>query len=114
MSDDTLTYAKLNEMLRSLPAPAPRNDLFNPLPMRFMGMPVYEAPPPPPKLQVRDIKFSDGTSILPAAFRAEMNLWLLERFGFAEDMFKDKIYLLGSYGMVASPKNAAMIRNICS
>jgi len=110
-----LTYEKILEMMRSLP-PAPRNDLFNPFPFRppgrFMGMPVYEAPPPPPKIQVRDIKFSDGTSILTPEFREKENTWYLERFGLQEDLFKDKIYILGGSTLVAKPEYCAMLRDL--
>lgn len=110
MSD--LTAEKLLELMRKYAAPQCVPDLFNPFPLRrFMGLEVYEAPPSPPKLQVRDIKFADGTSILAPAFRAEMNAWLLERFGYQEDIYKDKVYVLGNYGLVASRSNAAIIRN---
>lgn len=111
MADEhTLTVEKILEAMRGLPR-APRNDLFSPLRTRFMGMPIYEAPPPAPKIQVRDIKFSDGTSILPAAFRAQINTQLLERFGFQEDLFKDKVYILGNYALVAKPEYSALLRN---
>jgi hypothetical protein len=107
-----LTFEKIREMMRCLP-PGPRNDLFDPFPMRpFMGMPVYDAPPPQPKIEVRDIKFSDGTSILPAAFRAEMNRQLLERFGVKEDLFRDHVYVMGNRALVASPMNAHLLRNL--
>jgi hypothetical protein len=110
-----LTIEKIREMMRGLP-PAPKNDLFAPFPFRsrLAGLDLYEAPPPPPKLEVRDIKFSDGTSILPAAFRAEMNLWLLERFGLKEDLFKENLYILGGRMLVGSPMNIAMLRNCVS
>ena len=110
MSD--LTVEKIREMMRSLP-PAPHNDLFDSVfpQRRVFGMPMYEAPPPPPKIQVRDIKFADGTSILTEAFRVEMNRWLLDRFGYAEDMFKDKIYIFGGQALLAKPEYCAILRN---
>jgi hypothetical protein len=96
----TLTAEKLREMIDSLPA-EPRYDFFGrPFPMKLAGMNILEAPPPPPKLQVRDIKFRDGTSILSGEFRAKVNADLLERFGYQEDLFKDRAFILGSYGIV--------------
>jgi hypothetical protein len=108
-----LTYESILETMRSLPK-SPDNDLLSPFRLRPLGMNLYESPPPPPRIQARDVKLKDGTSVFPAKALAEMNAWLLERFGFAEDMFKDKIYFLGNYGIVASPKHAGMIRNLCS
>lgn len=105
-----LTIEEILKQMHALPAPR-HDDLFSFPPRRFMGMNLVEAPPAPQKITVRDIKFADGTSILPAAFRANMNAWLLDRFGRQEDMFKDKIYILGGMTLVASPLNAAMIRN---
>lgn len=105
-----LTIDKLREMMRSLPD---RDPFFNPLPShRFGGIPVYEAPPPPPKVQVQCIRFADGSPILPAEFRAKINLELLARFGYQDDPFKDKLYMVRGYGIVCSPLHAGMLRNL--
>lgn len=107
-----LTLEGIRAMMASLPRPAP--DLFNPLrmPFRPLGREIYDAPPPIPKIQVADIKLKDGTPLLPAEFRARVNLELLERFGYRDDPFKDKICLLGSYGMVMRPEYRHMIVNL--
>ena len=60
----------------------------NPFALSFLGMNVIEAPPPPPKIQVRDIRLSDGTPILSDAFRSEMNSWLAAQFGYREALLK--------------------------
>ena len=111
MSD--LTYEKLRAVYDSLPKPEP--DLFNPfrLSLRPMGREVFIAPSPSPKIQVRDIKFADGTSLLPAAFLATENAWWAAHFGYQEDIFKDKIYLLGSYAMVMNARNHSILSSIC-
>lgn len=49
-----------------------------------------------PKIQVRDIKLSDGTSILTPEFRADLNAWLLARFG-----KKQVAYVLGDGQAIA-------------
>jgi len=112
MSD--LTYEKLRETLRMIHENAPRppqNNLFSSF-LRPMGIPLYEAPPPPPKIQVANITFDDGTPILDPGFRAQMNAWLVDRFGYRDDPFKDHVYFVGDYGMVASSKHCAIIRNL--
>lgn len=113
-----LTFDKIMETYREIQRafPQPREpsifDVLRPRP--FMGMKVFEAPPPPPKLQVHDIKFSDGTSILSEDFRREMNAWLLGRFGFDERayLFHDKAIQLGHDTLIMNPKHIAMLRNI--
>jgi hypothetical protein len=103
-----LTLDKMLEILRKFPPPPPSP--FD-LPFRFGGLKVFEAPSPPPKIQVRDIKLSDGTSILTPEFRAQMNAWLIEMFGFQDDPFKDKAYILGNYGLVISKPNLRIIND---
>jgi hypothetical protein len=110
----SLTLASIKAMMDKLPKPEP--DLFNPLrmPFRALGREIYDAPPPLPKIQVADIRLSDGTPLLPVEFRAKINNALVERFGYRDDPFKDKIYLLGSYGMVMRPEYRHMIVNMLS
>lgn len=108
-----LTVEKLRAMMASLPA-APRDTLDDLLrPGRILGMPVYVAPPPVPRIQVADIKFGDGTPLLPAAFRERINLELAERFGYREDPFKDRCYIFGGRAIVASQEYAWLLRNLC-
>lgn len=106
MSD--LTAQKLLDLMKSLP-PAPPDPfgfrgLFGTPRPRFAGLDIYDAPPPVPKIQVDDIKLSDGTPLLPAAFRLKINVELAERFGYRDDPFTDKVYLLGNYGLVCRPE----------
>lgn len=111
MSESTLTLEKLREAMRLLPSPEP--DLFNPFQLpRFMGRQIYEAPPAPPKIQVKSLRLSDGTPLLPYDFLTRENARWLERFGYRDDPFKDNVYLLGGYGIVASPMNAHLLWNI--
>ena len=95
--------------MATLPKPEP--NIFDSLrmPFRALGRDIYDAPPPVPKIQVRDIKLKDGTSILSPEFLAKMNNELAAQFGYRDDPFKDKIYLLGSYGMVMRPEYRHMI-----
>lgn len=116
MTDQTLTVEKLRESMRKIAAETsayrrPHDDLFD-FRWRPLGMPVFEAPPPPPRVQVRDITLADGTPLLPAAFRARINADLMERFGFAEDLFKDRAYILGNRALVMSAENAGLLRGI--
>lgn len=111
-ADDIL--AQMREIERRL-GPIPREpSLFDSIykPQTFAGMKVYERPPPGPKLQLRDITLSDGTKLFTSEFRAEMNAWLLERFGHAPDPFGDRIFMLSGFGLSVSPKHAAMLVNI--
>lgn len=75
------------------------------------GLKVIEAPPPPPKLQCADIKFDDGTSILPPGFRASVNSWLIERFGYCEDPFRDSAYIFGGHSIIMSKPNLYAVLN---
>lgn len=111
-----LTYDNIMKTFREIQAACPRPrepSMLDFLRPRFGGMKVFEAPPPPPKLQVRDIKFSDGTSILPDDFRRHMNAWLVGRFGFDERgyLFHDKAIQIGHDMLVINPKHIAMLRD---
>jgi hypothetical protein len=108
--ENTLTEAKFRAMWDQMPKPEP--DLFNPFRLpRFGGRRIFEAPPPPAKIQVADIRLKDGTPLLPAEFRARINLELVARFGYRDDPFKDRIYMLGSYGLVMSRANHMIINS---
>ncbi len=109
-----LTADTLLAMMASLPKREP--DLTMPLrmPFRPLGREIYDAPPPQPKIQVRQIFLSDGTPLLSPGFLAEQNAWWTAQFGYRDDPFKDKIYLLGSYGMVMRPEYRHMIVNMFS
>lgn len=110
-----LTIEKLRAIMATLPKPEPGLFDLNPFRMpKFAGLNVYEAPPPPPKVQVRQLFLKDGTALLPAKFLAETNAALLDRFGHRDDPFKDKIYLLGSYGIVMSSDHRRIIGDMCS
>jgi hypothetical protein len=112
-AENTLTVEKLRDMMRALPPTPAESDLFNPFARpRLMGREIWDAPPPAPKIQVADIKLKDGTRLLPAEFRARINNELIALFGYRDDPFKDKIYLLGSYGMVMRPEYRRMIVNL--
>lgn len=113
MSD--LTLEKMLATMREIEKIAPRSrepgilDFLRP--PQFAGLKVYEAPPPPPKIVLRDINLDDGTSILSPEFRAQMQSWLTARFGFQEDLFAFNAYTFGN-SIIMSPKHIAMIRNL--
>lgn len=109
MSD--LTWQKIDDIRKEIERAAPRG-LYTPFQNLMAGMKVIEAPPPPPKVQVTDIKFEDGTSILDPAFRRSMNAWLAGRFGFQDDPFKDKFYMFGGDYLIGNKQNIAMVRNL--
>lgn len=98
----TLTAEAVLKMARDLEAMMPkRPSLFDPLyPFpKLGGMDVF-IEPEVPKIQARDIKLSDGTSILSPEFRAELNTWFAARFGYREGLCKDRALLLGNYGVM--------------
>lgn len=111
----TLTAEALREMMAKFPAPK-HDDFFDYLVPRgaLMGRKIYDAPPPLPKIQVRQLFLSDGTPLLPAEFLAAENAWWLNEFGYADDIFRDKVFLLGSYGIVCRPEYRQMITSIVS
>ena len=76
-----------------------------------MGMNVYEEPPPPPKIQVRDIKLSDGTPLLSPRFLAETNAWFAAEFGYRERLLKDNMALMWNGGVMIQAKHAVLLRN---
>jgi hypothetical protein len=108
-----LTFDKIMETYHDILRKFPREPsiLDSLKPGRFMGMPIFEAPPPQPKVQVRDLKFEDGTSILPDNFRREMNAWLVDRFGYRDDPFKDHAYIC-SGNIIMSSRHIAMLHNV--
>lgn len=115
MPTNDLTYEKLMASMREVLAhsPPPQPSLFDFLrPARFMGLDIYEEPPPPPKIQVRDIKLSDGTSLLSPKFLAETNAWFAQEFGYRDPILKPNMALMWSGGALVSPKHAAMLRNV--
>lgn len=64
---------------------------------------------PVAKIQVRDIKWKDGTSILSQEALARHNRWWLERFG-----TKEVAYMFsGTFGngIVMNPKHAVMLKD---
>ena len=86
----------LKQFNNQYPTPAP--NLFDSLFYKptFAGMNLYEAPSPQPKIQVEDIKFDDGTSILSEEFRSKMNTYLIKTFGHHDDIFKNTVYTFGN------------------
>lgn len=106
----SLTFEKIMEAKRRIdalhPDPFPREP--NPFSLRPLGVPLIEAPDPPPKIQLS----RECAELVGAEFAASVNTWLLARFGRREDIFGDKVFLLGGFGMVTSKHNAALIRNV--
>jgi len=98
------------EAKRRIDAIAPPDRFSNPLGLRpFMGMPVYEAPDPPPKIQLS----KEWADLIGPEFAAQVNCWLLIRFGRRESPFDgNRAFLLGGYGIVMSRDNAAFIRSV--
>lgn len=110
----TLTLDAIKALMDKLPKPEP--DLFNPfrMPMRLAGRDIYEEPPPPPKIQVHQIFLKDGTPLLPEAFLREQNARWAADFGYRDALCKDKMFLLGSYGILMSAQHRHMITSIVS
>ncbi|MCG7932120.1 MAG: hypothetical protein N0E44_18980 [Candidatus Thiodiazotropha lotti] len=78
---------------------------YPPLLGRAMSMPVFEAPPEPPKIQLsEDVTVSDE-------FRERMNAWLLERFGRRESviMSGEALYMKDR-GFVMRPETMSVLR----
>jgi hypothetical protein len=111
----TLKYDDIIEAVRKVEALMPQREpsLFDLTfkPPSFAGMKLFEESPPPPKIQVRDIKLKDGTSILSKEFRDETNAWLAAEFGYHESLCKDRMFLVSGLGIIAGPKHVAMLRN---
>lgn len=78
---------------------------------RFAGMNVHEEQTPP-KIQLRDIKLSDGTPLVSPEFRAEMNAWLAARFGYRESMIPRDRFLLTQWGLHIRTDQRAILANI--
>ena len=77
------------------------------------GMPIYTLPPeplPPPKLQLNELKFDDGTDILSKDFTYSFNRWLEERFG-REEAKEEFAYIFENYG-IALTKESIVKLNI--
>lgn len=111
LTSETL-LAMMRELHEKYPPPPPNPllcGLFRPM---VGGERIYEAPPPRPKIQCRDIKFDNGTSILSPEFRAQHDAWLLERFGYEEDFFKDKALIISGMGIMMSKRNMCLITNL--
>ena len=67
-------------------------------PFNFAGMRIIEEPAPPPK-----IKLSDAVTVSDS-FRAEMNAWLLSRFGRVNSLLpKNQFLIARDYGVVIAP-----------
>jgi hypothetical protein len=108
-----LTFEKIMEAKRRLDeiAPSPFDSRgLDPFGLRpFMGMRVYEAPDPPPKIQLS----AECAELVGPEFAAQVNCWLLIRFGRRESIFDgDRAFILGGYGMVLSKANAARLWSI--
>lgn len=78
--------------------------------MNLFGIPirVSDHVRPVPRIQVRDIKFKDGTSILSQEFLTSINASLAEEFG-----YNDVAYLIsGPFGdgIVMHPRQFAMLK----
>lgn len=87
------------------PPPSPFAGLFRPM---FAGEKLYEAPPPPPKIQLS----KECAELVGPEFAAGLNLWLINRFGYRDDPFKDSIYFMSGVGIIASKKNIGAIINL--
>lgn len=112
-----LTVDKLLKMVDALP-PSPWltetvNLGFRERPGRLAGMDVFVEPPAPRRVEVRDIKLKDGTSILPAAFRERINASLEATFGRREPLCTPGMaYILSGQMLVMSSSDAARMRSI--
>lgn len=74
---DTLTLESFREMLAKFPPPGPDPWSFQSLRPSFAGLEIIERPLPPPKIQVS----KEAEWIFTPEDLAEMNAFLLERFG---------------------------------
>ncbi len=67
-------------------------------PWVHMGMEVFEEPPPPPTVQLsKDFKWCSDD------FRAQTNVWLVERFGFRHPILENKFLVSEKYGFIVTP-----------
>jgi len=88
----------------------PAERAYDPFGLRpLFGMPLYEAPDPPPKIQLS----KQVAELVGPDFAAQVNCWLLTRFGRRESMFDGgRAYMLAGFGLVTSKNTAAIIRSI--
>lgn len=79
--------------------------LCPPLPSHFAGMPVFEAPPEPPKIQLsNNVTVSDE-------FRSKMDAWLLKRFGRRERLIKrNQVLYARGLGIVVTPETMSIFK----
>lgn len=112
MQTNDLTMDGLLALMRKFP-PAPRDPIDDLLSLkpRMLGMDVY-VEPDVPRLQLREIKLSDGTPLVSKEFRDEYNAWLAARFGYREPLCKDKMLFIGTHRLMVSKSQFAMISNL--
>lgn len=97
--------AMVNEFDLKFPRePGPLAGLFRPMFPEFGGLKVYEKPAPPPKIQLSN----ECAELVGVEFANRVNMWLADRFGFQEDC----MYLMSGFGIIASKRNIAMIKNL--
>jgi hypothetical protein len=110
MTGASLTFEKIMQAKRQLDALCPPIERgYDPFGLRpFAGLKVFEAPEPAPKLSLS----RECAELVGPEFAAKMNCWLLIRFGRQEDIFKDKAYILGNYGIVLSKQNMGLLARV--
>lgn len=99
-----LTLEKLLAVMDSYPRPPPdpfAMSLFS-RPGTFAGMDVIEMPPPPAKVRI-----SDSFPWVSDKFRAEMNAWLVDQFGYHPA--QQPMILSGRYLAISKPDLSRLI-----
>lgn len=74
-----------------------------------LGLDLIVPPPPRPKMTLsKNVMVRDE-------FRAEMDAWLIEFFGYEDDIFKDKVYIMDNrYLITRHLPSVVMAMNVCS
>lgn len=117
---ENLTAEKVAALAAALPAVPPSflmQSLIGlgerPFSGRIAGMDVFVEPSPPRRVEVRDIKHADGTSILGADFLAAINAELEAMFGRREPLCTPGVaYVLGGQHLVMNSLDAHRMRSI--
>lgn len=80
-------------------------DYINRKPFNFAGLDIVESRPQP------KLKISEAVPMTDT-FRAEMNTWLLDMFGFQENIVPEGVAYMFGNTIIMRPEMAAILSNI--